>query len=76
MPLTIVTFVVLDRLRSCKKRVSRVFGAKVSFKKAIRAEEAASVWIFLRFRWYCDDVLDPCLEEEWEAITLRESITT
>jgi hypothetical protein len=48
--LTIVTLVVLVRLRSWRNRVSRVFGAKVSFKNAMRAGDAASVWTFLRFR--------------------------
>ena len=53
-----------ERFLSCKNKVSNVFGARVSFKNEIRAEDAASVWIFLRFRWYCSDVPAPCLAAE------------
>jgi len=59
-----VTLVVADRLRSCMNRVSRVFGANVSLRKEMRAGDAASVWIFFRFKWYCNDVPEACLEDE------------
>jgi hypothetical protein len=45
-------------------RVSRVFGANVSLRKEMRAGDAASVWIFFRFKWYCNDVPEACLEDE------------
>jgi hypothetical protein len=60
-----VTLELVERRRSCRNRVSSVFGANVSFKNEMRAGEAASVWIFLRFRWYCRDMLAPCLADEW-----------
>ena len=61
--LTIVTVVPAERFRSWRNSVSRVLGAKVSFKKEIKAGEAASVCIFFRFRWHC--TLFVCLPEEW-----------
>jgi hypothetical protein len=62
--LTIVTPAPEERFRSCKNKVSKVLGARVSFKNEIKADEAASVWIFLRFKWYCNEAPATCFAAE------------
>lgn len=39
---------------SCRKRTSRLFGARVSFKNEMRDGETVLVWIRFRFSWYSD----------------------
>lgn len=54
---SIVTVLACD-LRSWRNRTSRVFGAKVSFKKAMSAADTQSVCIFLRFSRYSNGTLE------------------
>lgn len=47
---SIRTAEVVINLESCRKKTSKVFGARASLMKLMSEVEAVLVWIFLRFR--------------------------